>query len=189
MADLNVERKGPSIWPWIIGLIVLALLIWALVELFEDDDAVVTDPAMEQPTVVDPAPAPVMPETMVAALPLSEIAQEPEAFEGRTVSGEVTVAEAGADGGFWAEDQGQRLFVVITEGGDDEPLNLRAGDRVRITDARVIAGDEVATAAEDVSPGALSTAEGEEVVLAAEASNIQLVSQDTGARTDTASTM
>ena len=34
MADINVERKGPSIWPWIIGLIVLALLIWALMELF-----------------------------------------------------------------------------------------------------------------------------------------------------------
>lgn len=28
MADINVERKGPSIWPWIIGLIILALLIW-----------------------------------------------------------------------------------------------------------------------------------------------------------------
>lgn len=40
MADINVERKGPSIWPWIVGLIVLALLIWALVEMFgRDDDA------------------------------------------------------------------------------------------------------------------------------------------------------
>lgn len=38
MADINVERKGPSIWPWIIGLIVLALLIWALVEMFGGDD-------------------------------------------------------------------------------------------------------------------------------------------------------
>ncbi|MEX2581946.1 MAG: hypothetical protein WD766_01655 [Gemmatimonadota bacterium] len=37
MADINVERKGPSVWPWVIGLLVLALLIWALVEMFEDD--------------------------------------------------------------------------------------------------------------------------------------------------------
>ena len=34
MAEISVERKGPKIWPWIIGLIVLALLIWALMELF-----------------------------------------------------------------------------------------------------------------------------------------------------------
>lgn len=38
MADINVERKGPSIWPWVIGLIVLALLIWALMELFGRSD-------------------------------------------------------------------------------------------------------------------------------------------------------
>ena len=38
MADINVERKGPSIWPWIIGLIVLALLIWILVEMFDSDE-------------------------------------------------------------------------------------------------------------------------------------------------------
>jgi hypothetical protein len=40
LADINVERKGPSIWPWIVGLIVLALLIWALVEMFGRDDTV-----------------------------------------------------------------------------------------------------------------------------------------------------
>jgi hypothetical protein len=46
VADINVERKGPSIWPWIVGLIVLALLIWALVEMFGRDDT---------PTTVVPA--------------------------------------------------------------------------------------------------------------------------------------
>lgn len=56
MADLEVERKGPSIWPWIIGLIVLALLIWALVGLFEDDRAATTDPAVEQPVSVESRP-------------------------------------------------------------------------------------------------------------------------------------
>jgi hypothetical protein len=38
VADINVERKGPSIWPWIIGLIVLALLIWALTQVLGRDD-------------------------------------------------------------------------------------------------------------------------------------------------------
>ena len=38
MAEINVERKGPNIWPWIIGLIVLALLVWALMEMFGNDE-------------------------------------------------------------------------------------------------------------------------------------------------------
>lgn len=38
MADINVARGGPTLWPWIIGLVVLALLIWALAELLGGDD-------------------------------------------------------------------------------------------------------------------------------------------------------
>jgi hypothetical protein len=37
VADLNVERKGPSIWPWIIGLIVLALVIWLVTQTLRGD--------------------------------------------------------------------------------------------------------------------------------------------------------
>jgi hypothetical protein len=29
MADINVERKRPSLVPWLIGLVVLAVLVWA----------------------------------------------------------------------------------------------------------------------------------------------------------------
>lgn len=63
MADINVERKGPSIWPWIIGLIVLALLIWLLTELFSDDTdtaAVVTDPVATEPMATAPPMDPAM---------------------------------------------------------------------------------------------------------------------------------
>ena len=52
MADINVERKGTSIWPWIVGLIVLALLIWALMELFAEDEAEVVE---EEPVATAPA--------------------------------------------------------------------------------------------------------------------------------------
>lgn len=38
MADLNVERKGPSIWPWVIGLLALVLVIWAAAEFLEGGD-------------------------------------------------------------------------------------------------------------------------------------------------------
>jgi hypothetical protein len=57
MADINVERKGASIWPWILGLLVAALLIWALAGLFGDDEEVETvDPAAEV-GMTPPAPA------------------------------------------------------------------------------------------------------------------------------------
>lgn len=38
MADIKVERKGANVWPWIIGLIVLALLVWALMEFLGNDE-------------------------------------------------------------------------------------------------------------------------------------------------------
>jgi len=62
VADINVERKGPSIWPWIVGLIVLALIIWALTQMFRDDTRTtpVMTPADTPGAVHDTAPG-VMP--------------------------------------------------------------------------------------------------------------------------------
>jgi hypothetical protein len=51
VADINVERRGPSIWPWIIGLIVLALIIWLLTQTFRGDDRRTT-PATTTDTVM-----------------------------------------------------------------------------------------------------------------------------------------
>ena len=54
MAELRVERKGRNIWPWIVGLIVLALLIWALMELLRrnDPEAVEGEPVASAPPTV-----------------------------------------------------------------------------------------------------------------------------------------
>ncbi|MDT0632254.1 hypothetical protein RQM47_06985 [Rubrivirga sp. S365] len=45
MANIPVEKRdaGTPWWVWLIGLLLLALLIWFLVGLFSDDDEVVTD--------------------------------------------------------------------------------------------------------------------------------------------------
>ena len=47
MADMNVERRGPSIWPWIIGLIVLALLVYLLANFFNREEEPVGEGASE----------------------------------------------------------------------------------------------------------------------------------------------
>ncbi len=39
VADIDVERKsGPPIWMWVLGLLLLALIIWAIVSMMDRDD-------------------------------------------------------------------------------------------------------------------------------------------------------
>lgn len=145
MADIDVERKGTNIWPWIIGLLVLALLIWALMEMFDTDEpdvaAVATDTVMTDPTVV---PAPVAP--VVAGPTIADVLANPSAYAGQSFTTDtVRVAEVVADRGFWIEGAtGARMFVVKNEspqpgvadvqGQADvrDGRNVNAGDRLQI---------------------------------------------------------
>lgn len=64
MADIDVERKGSSLWWWLLGLLVLLVILWALwLALSDGDEPEVVEPA----TPVAIAPAPVA--TGTAALP------------------------------------------------------------------------------------------------------------------------
>jgi hypothetical protein len=39
VADIRVERRRKlGVWPWAVGLLVLALAIWALAEILGEDD-------------------------------------------------------------------------------------------------------------------------------------------------------
>lgn len=54
MAEIRVEpRRRMGAWPWVVGLLVLALAIWALAELLGEDDG---DDIVEQ-LETQPAPA------------------------------------------------------------------------------------------------------------------------------------
>ncbi len=57
MADINVERKRGSVWIWVVGLLVTALLIWAFAELFDGQDEGVEETAVEA-VGANPAPPP-----------------------------------------------------------------------------------------------------------------------------------
>lgn len=37
MAELKVERKQPSVWPWILGLLVLVLAIFVVAQILRRD--------------------------------------------------------------------------------------------------------------------------------------------------------
>lgn len=57
MADINVERKGPSIWPWILGILILALVIWGVAEMLEDEPEYTEVETVEEEPAAVPAPA------------------------------------------------------------------------------------------------------------------------------------
>ncbi|HYO16027.1 MAG TPA: hypothetical protein VE685_22740 [Thermoanaerobaculia bacterium] len=62
MAEIRVERKRrSSVLPWILGLLVLALAIWAVSELMDNDrdDAVTEADEVSALTPAVPAPLPV----------------------------------------------------------------------------------------------------------------------------------
>ena len=63
MADMNVERKQRSLLPWILGVAVLALLIWGLVELLNGGQE--AEEGMAKANA--PAPAAVTPPVSTAA--------------------------------------------------------------------------------------------------------------------------
>jgi len=75
MADIDIERRKRSPWPWAIGALVLVLAVWGLSQWVETDQptVVTTDPA-DDPAAppaavngVEPAPAPEpAPETAAA---------------------------------------------------------------------------------------------------------------------------
>lgn len=59
MADINVERKQRSIWPWILGLVLLALLIWLLSSMFNrNEDTAVPEQQTTTTTTTQSGTAP-----------------------------------------------------------------------------------------------------------------------------------
>lgn len=59
MADIDIQEKKRSAWPWIIGLLGLVLVVWVAAEMLDgpDDEYVATDATAEEEAYVPP-PAP-----------------------------------------------------------------------------------------------------------------------------------
>ena len=138
MADVRVEhrerpeRKGPSIWPWIIGLLVLALLIWAIAEMVGGDETRVAGVEEVEPGQQVPPAAVPTPEAGAATIPA--ILSNPSAHVGQPFNGEVRVVDTVSDRGIWIEQQGQRLFAITTALSSAEAKRINPGQMLRITD-------------------------------------------------------
>lgn len=155
MADIDIERKGPGIWPWIIGLLLLGLLAWGIMEWIDVDEPEAIVPAAVESAPLVPVAADAPPPVPVAqggALTLADVLGNPATYFGQSLTPEaVRVVEVPTDRGFWVEDQGQRVFVVLNETAPGAPAGAQAdvqgqraerpdlnpGDVVRITEAMV----------------------------------------------------
>lgn len=155
----NSARNGSGKWRWILGFIVAVLLVWAVARLIRDDGEALSGRAVGIP-VVAPEPVvqvdPLGPGDLVRgagtgageAIPVAAIVATPEAFQGQRVAGTAVVGVSIADHGFWIEEAGRRLLVVVAQSGgeapqgDDSPAapsdtatpaNVRPGQRVELS--------------------------------------------------------
>ncbi|MFN2443471.1 MAG: hypothetical protein ABR517_12370 [Thermoanaerobaculia bacterium] len=150
MAEIHVEKKPRSGWIWV-WVLLLVLLIAVLAWLYWPDasrterDATTTVPATgTDPTTVDSIPLPDAPAQVPqeTEATLSSIRATPRQWIGREFSGVVTVAQPGptdaaipAERGFWIEQEGQRLFVLIGDDSGTEAAAITPGQQVRIRGA------------------------------------------------------
>jgi hypothetical protein len=155
MADIDIEKKekkGMGILPWILGLLLLGLILWGLTQCGDgrDEEAVVvpadtvtTDPAgMAAPMPMDTGMAMADTTAMGAAgaagaagaLPIAQILANPGQYGSQTVSGTARVTEVISDRGFWIEDAGQRMFVILDEPqGAERAVDINAGQTVSLS--------------------------------------------------------
>ncbi len=132
MAEIRIERKrGPSLWPWLIGLVVLALLIWAIAELVNTDRdnktmaaadstntpvANATAPAAMAPSTPGASPTPAPGAVAAAEQPgvntLGALLPLGVQDVGQTVAAGGMVLTKPADGGFWLRSDGNVVLWV-----------------------------------------------------------------------------
>lgn len=111
MADINVERKGPSIWPWVIGLLVLALLIWAIAEMVDTDEpAQVAEQPVEE--VVEPPAAVPEPGTTAEIAEFDELLPIGVEDTGRQVIVEGEIVGQPQSDGFWVNMENDHVIWV-----------------------------------------------------------------------------
>ena len=130
MADINVERKSGSSWLWwVLGLILLALIIWLLAAGGEEEMEVVeTEPIVTPATTPEP----------IAQGPLcvSQALSQPLTYVGQTLGTcRLQVTEVPTDRGFWVEENGQRIFAVIIDNPAEEPKDINPGQVITMTEA------------------------------------------------------
>lgn len=160
MVEIPVEHKSNLKWLWLLlALILLGLLLWWALD---DDDAEVAggmapatavegsmepDAALGSSPGADGAANPLTPADPAAgalAASIPAILQNPSAFVGRDdFAGEVEVPGVPTDRGFWVQQNGARMFALIVDGPREDPVDINAGQRLRVSQGMLRDGSSV----------------------------------------------
>lgn len=138
MAEIDVQRRNNMSWLWwLLGLIVVALIVWVLLDGTMGETAM--EPEAEMPAAEVPATgvAPTPADPSAPTVPIADINSYPRNWFGRTVAGEVEVVEVPTNRGFWVESDGERLFALVVDEPEERPINIMAGQTLRIEDAEL----------------------------------------------------
>lgn len=156
MRHIDLERKGTSVWPWVAGLAIFALVLWGVTSLLaasggEDDTPLFTtaEDTLE-PAAIPSPPAPIR--DMGAGRSLEELGPLTELHVGELVRAEGEVVATGTTG-FWIVTGAAVLRV-------DSERAVRKGDAVVVQGTLHPASDEERTdqiAAEVLSRSAESS--------------------------------
>lgn len=159
-------------WLWILlGLILLALLIWWIVGNNDDVETAAVEP-VEVGQVDETA-------TIGAEGPtLAAIATNPASYFGQTFSGEATVGSEITDRGFWLESDGARMFAVIIDQPREEPKDINPGQRLRLTGGQVTDVANLSSIAGDaLDDDTRNIANQQQAVIAVDEDNIEILQQ------------
>ncbi|WP_187336304.1 hypothetical protein [Novosphingopyxis iocasae] len=154
MAEIPIEKKsGFPRWGWLLALLLLALIAWFIIGMFDGDDDVIADQTVATEQMADPvtdtSAGPIT--TMAALLGTGGLV----AMNGREVAlQDVPVESLSGDMAFFIGDSADSRALVVfdqvpTPGTPKEgALDVNPGSRVNITGTVREAGDlpEAATA-------------------------------------------
>ncbi len=155
MAEINIEKKK-SVWPWIVAAIVVLLLIWLLVQAFDRDDDVVSDPALvTTPVYTDPATDTTMPATDATAAMTTD--SDMGRFTGSYTSNNMQLnldangtymmqeSPAGEGRGTWMHDAGANaLHLTPADGTSDRYFRIESADTLIPLNANGEPADQMA---------------------------------------------
>lgn len=135
--DREHENKRGLGWLWfLLAVVILALVVWWLWPAAEVTEPVPDAPAIAQETEPLPVPEPV-PAISTQRIPIDAILLSSATYVGQTLSGEVRVVEVPTDRGFWIEDNGQRMFVILNDQPVERPVHIQQDTTIRLDEAIV----------------------------------------------------
>lgn len=169
-------KKGLALlWAAIIVILLILLFVW----LWPTGEEVLEPTGTEVAEDIVPIEAAPTGEVDIAAVDfrLADIRTAPASWSGRSVSGEAIVAEVPTDRGFWIEENGERLFVVLIDEPAEVPKDINENQRVRFSDAMVHtdATNLDAIPGEPLSAATREIIAGEPAFLVVDESNIEIL--------------